>query len=160
MEFTFEIRKLSNLFYEDYPQADYPEIERKESRGYTSMLVDTHEGYIICIPFRTNISHGNAYLFKNSIRSRTHRSGLDYSKICIITDLDYIDDTPGIVDKDEYAETRGNIGLIVEEACQYIDDYISQIEGSVTLSNSKFHKRYWFSTLRYFHRELGITDSD
>ncbi|MBQ9032315.1 MAG: hypothetical protein IJ106_12825 [Parasporobacterium sp.] len=156
MEYTFEIRKLSSLFYTNYPQSEFPEIERKHTRGYATLLIDTHDGYLICIPFRSHISHESAYMFKNSVRSRTNDSGLDYTKICIIDNLDYIDDVPGIVDTDEYIEVRDNLDLIVEEACNYIEEYVSHKKGIALLSNRQFRKKYWFTTLKYFHKELNI----
>jgi hypothetical protein len=48
-------------------------------------------------------------MFKNSIRSKRAKSGLDYSKIVIVADSNYIGQTDAIVDKDEYNETRNNI---------------------------------------------------
>ncbi|MBO5520606.1 MAG: hypothetical protein J5973_02910 [Eubacterium sp.] len=156
MDYTFEIRKLSSLFYTSYPQSNFPEIERKNARGYATLLVDTHDGYLICIPFRSHINHEFAYMFKNSVRSQTNASGLDYTKICIIKNLDYIDDSPGIVDTDEYTEMRDNLNEIVQAACDYVDGYVSHIKGIAILSRRQFRKKYWYTTLKYFHAELGI----
>ena len=40
------------------------------------------------------------------------QSGLDYSKIIIITKTNYLDSTDAIVDKDEYNETMINLERI------------------------------------------------
>ena len=156
MEYTSEVRKLSDLFYKTYSGHEYTELERKESRSYASLLIDAHDGYLICIPFRTNIPHNNAYLFRESVRSLTNRSGLDYTKICIIRNLDYIADEPGIVDADEYKEMRTNMDTIVKDACKYIEDYMSHVRGSQLLSKREYRKKYWYTTLKYFHKELDI----
>lgn len=50
--------------------------------------------------------------YRTSQRSRKSKSGLDYSKIIIITNSDYIRENDAIVDKDEYNETVSNIELI------------------------------------------------
>ena len=43
----------------------------------------------ICVPFRSHIHHKNAYLFKNTERSKADSSGLDYSKTVLIRPEDY-----------------------------------------------------------------------
>lgn len=43
----------------------------------------------ICVPFRSHIHHKNAFLFKNTERSKTDSSGLDYSKKVLIRPEDY-----------------------------------------------------------------------
>lgn len=97
-------------------------------------MFQTHYGYFICVPYRTEISHKYAYHFKNSIRSRMHKSGLDYTKIVIIADAKYIDTQDALIDKDEYNETMVNLEKIKSEALAF----------------------YMFSPLKYFHTEMGI----
>lgn len=43
----------------------------------------------ICVPFRSHIHHKNAFLFKNTERSKIDSSGLDYSKTVLIRPEDY-----------------------------------------------------------------------
>lgn len=43
----------------------------------------------ICVPFRSHVHHKNAFLFKNTERSKTNSSGLDYSKTVLIRAEDY-----------------------------------------------------------------------
>ena len=120
------------------------------------MLVDTHSDYYICIPFRSEIGHEYAYKFRHSIRSQRSHSGLDYTKICIINDGNYIDEKPAVVDQDEYREMRDNIETIVDEAVSYINVYIDHVKGISRLNNRQYRKKYWYTTLKYFHAELGI----
>lgn len=125
MDFDYQIYKLSNKFAENYPQSSYPEILTKPDRPHYCLLIDTHSDYFICVPFRSNIMHDNAYLFKNTERSKRSRSGLDYSKIAIIKDTAYLDDQNVVIDQDEYKETVKNAAKITT--------YIAHINGTTTL---------------------------
>lgn len=103
MEFDHAIYLLSSEFITDYPPVKYPELMQKEGRPYTCLLIDSHDGYFICVPFRSSIHHKNAFFFKGTARSMRTQSGLDYSKIALVNESRYIDSTkPAIVDSDEY----------------------------------------------------------
>lgn len=78
--FDYQILKLTSDFYHAYPNPPYVEILRKPNRAYNCLLVKAYDDIFMCIPYRTNISHKYAYHFKNSVRSRTNKSGLDYTK--------------------------------------------------------------------------------
>jgi len=156
MVYDVEVRRLSAQFAAAYPPSKYPEILYKPERPYTCLLIDTHEDYLICVPFRSHISHNNVYLFKNTKRSQRSRSGLDYSKIALISKSDYIDDTPAVVDQDEYAEVMQNIEKIISEIRTYINTYTEHIKGTRVLHPKAFSRYYKFSTLPYFHDVLGI----
>ena len=154
--FDFQILRLTNKFYEDYPSSDYPEILVKHSRSYNCLLFQSHYGYFVCVPYRSEIHHKYAFKFKNTSRSKKHMSGLDYTKTIIITNSDYISSKSSIIDKDEYFITRRNINKIAREALLYIDDYVNHITQKQLLDNREFENRYRLSTLKYFHKELGI----
>lgn len=65
---------------------------------------------------------------------RKRKSGLDYSKIAIIKNIDYFDSiTAAIVDQDEYTEMMKNLPTIVQEANDYVDTYINHINGTTPL---------------------------
>ena len=83
MEYDFEIYQLSSKFFADYPETQFPELMHKFGRPYSCLLIDSHDGYFICIPFRSSIGHKNSFMFKNTQRSQRTKSGLDYSKIVI-----------------------------------------------------------------------------
>ncbi len=157
MEFDSDLYLLSSKFIYDYPLSLYPEIMYKSGRPYTCLLIDTHDDFFICVPFRSDIHHNNAFLFTGTARSRKSRSGLDYSKIIIIKDSDYIDSTtPAIVDQDEYTEMIRNLPKIVQEANDYVDTYINHINGVSPIHPRQFDRKYRFSTLTYFHSIMGI----
>ena len=111
---------------------------------------------IICIPYRTEIRHPYAFHFTTTVRSKVHKSGLDYSKIVIIAKTDYIDSTDAIIDKDEFNETMVNLERIKKEALDFVEDYVAHMKGRRKLHKREFERRYSFSPLKYFHNELGI----
>lgn len=117
------------------------------------MLFQTHYDFFICIPYRTEISHPYAFHFTTTARSKAHKSGLDYSKIVIIAKTEYIDSTDAIIDKDEFNETMVNLERIKKEALDYVEEYVKGIK---QLHKREFERRYGFSSLKYFHKELGI----
>lgn len=156
--FDYQILNLTQKFYIDYPETQYKEILRKQNRPYNCLLLQSHYGYFICIPYRTEITHKFAYKFKNSKRSKIHKSGLDYSKIVIIQNMDYLENFDAVIDKDEYKETRDNIAYIKKDAQEYIDNYVNKLHGLKSDYDEKeFHRIYQYSTLQYFHKELGVT---
>ncbi|MEZ3444094.1 MAG: hypothetical protein K1W30_02950 [Lachnospiraceae bacterium] len=156
-EFDYQVLNLTQKFYIDYPNPPYKEIVRKNSRPYNCLLIQSHYGYYICIPYRGHIKHKYAFMFKNSVRSKRAKSGLDYSKMVIITNNDYIGQTDAIVDKDEYNETRNNIEYIKNDAQKYVDEYVNYISGNKSKYDKKeFERIYQYSTLQYFHKELGM----
>ena len=82
---------------------------------------------------------------------------MDYSKIVIVQKKEYLENLDAVVDRDEYKETRDNIEYIKKDAQAYIDDYVNQISGNLQKYDEKeFQRIYNYSTLQYFHKELGI----
>lgn len=156
MDFDYQLYKLTSKFMSDYPVSIYPEILSKPDRPHYCILIDTHCDYFICVPFRSNIGHNNAYLFKGTKRSKRSRSGLDYSKIAIIKDGDYLDDNAVVVDQDEYVEAVKNAKTIVKDATEYVDTYIAHINGTTPLHPKDYDRKYKFSTLKYFHDILSL----
>lgn len=160
MDYLSQVYLLSSKFAADYPDTTYPELMCKSGRPYTCLLVESHDGYFICVPFRSSITHNNAYIFTSTARSLRTRSGLDYSKSVIIENADYIDSTTtAIVDSDEYSEMMANIEQITREVISYVNTYISHVNGTATLHPRMFARKYGFTTLAYFHDVLGITAS-
>ena len=157
MEYDFDIYQLSSKFLADYPEDTYPELMYKQGRPYCCLLIDTHDDYFICVPYRSFINHTNAFLFDGTQRSMNSPSGLDYSKIVIIKSNDYLDNVRPIVDRDEYNETVKNIQRIARDALTYVDTYVKHMTGVATIHPRQFARKYQYSTLPYFHPELGIS---
>lgn len=157
MDYCCQVYRLSAKFRNSYPNGVFPELMCKQGCPYTCLLIESHDGYFICVPFRSNITHKNAFLFKRSARSRRTKSGLDYSKTVIITNTEYIDSsTPAVVDQDEYREILVNLPRIVSEVNCYLTVYMNHIQGKKIIHPRDFMRLYGYSTLKYFHNELGL----
>lgn len=130
----------------------------KDKRPYGCLLIKTHNDYYICVPFRSHIHHKNAFLFKNTERSKTDSSGLDYSKTVLIRPEDYdkylIENA--VVDTDEYKAVRMNIYKIEKQISKYIEGYVKSVSDFENADKKSFERKYKYSTLKYFHNILGI----
>lgn len=156
MNFEYKICRLNSNFYKVYKPNLYHEILSKPERPYFCLLIDIHDDYYICVPYRTSISHNNAFLFKNSARSKNSRSGLDFTKIAIIKDTSYLDAEKITIDEDEYKETINNLEQIAANALEYVNTYINHVNGSNKIHPREFARRYQYSTLQYYHDILGL----
>lgn len=154
--FDFQILKLTKDFYKCYDKENFPEILLKSGRSYNCLLIQSHYGYFICIPYRSEINHSFAFKFKNTKRSKKHNSGLDYTKIIIVNNPEYISSKSSIIDKDEYMKTKKFINVIKNEAISYIDDYVNHMNKTKILKKKEFDRKYMCCTLKYFHHELNI----
>lgn len=150
-----QIYQLSKQFYDDYPQNRFPEIEQKQDRPYTILILKITDGIKIGVPFRSHIAHQNAYHFQTSKRSEISRSGLDFSKMIILDELKYIGETTQI-DRDEFTEYKKNVATIQQAATKYLIEYCNHHKGVKKLGKNKYKNAYKYTTLQYFHRELGI----
>jgi len=155
-ENDFQILKLTDDFYIDYPNPPYTEILEKRRRAYSCIVFQTHYDFFIAVPYRTEISHAYSFRFKTSARSRKHKSGLDYTKIVILGKTLYLDNKGAMIDHDEYKETIMNIERIKREALVFVEDYMAHMNGSQKLHSKEFMRRYGYSPLKYFHSEMGI----
>lgn len=155
-ENDYQILKLTDAFYRAYPNPPCREILKKQQRAYNCLLFQSHYGYFICVPYRSEIHHKYAYHFKTTSRSKLHKSGLDYTKIVIVNKSEYIDEKNAIIDKDEFNETMMHLDKIKAEALQFVEDYINHHKKVAVLHEREYYRRYAFSTLQYFHKELGI----
>lgn len=162
MDYLAEIYSLSTQFYNNYPISQYPEIAIKKGRPYSCLLVEYMDDLFICIPFRSHIRHKYAYHFQNSIRSRHCQSGLDYTKVVLIKNNDYLNTvTSAVVDQDEYKETMQNLPRIVREVHKYISDYKADLNDVQKLHPKEWQRRYGMSTLPYFNeflKEIKVND--
>ena len=155
MDYIAEIHNLSHQFYIDYPISQFPEIATKQNRPYSCLLIEYMDDLFICIPFRSHVRHKYAYHFKSSARSKRSQSGLDYTKVILIKNGDYIDDTTAaIVDNDEYKETMQNLPRITQEVYEYISDYVNDLKNIKKLHPKEWQRRYGMSTLPYFNSLL------
>lgn len=151
---NLKICTLSSSFFQKYPDPPFSEIERKPTRPYSCLVFPIFPGLFVCVPFRSHIPHNNAFLFRNSKRSQKSRSGIDYSKLVIISDISDISSKPGIVDKDEYNEASIRYKKIEKDVEKYIMSYMNHITGQTVLAPADYSRKYKFSTLPYFESLL------
>ncbi|MBD5477351.1 MAG: hypothetical protein HDR18_12390 [Lachnospiraceae bacterium] len=147
----YKLNYLSAEFYKQYSTDRYPEIENKENRPYMVLLIKV-DSNTFAIPFRTNVKHNNCYKFQNSTRPTESVTGLDYSKAVVINDSIFIGKAARIND-DEYTELDMNYHIIIKRFTTYVRGYIKYAEGTL---NEYQRFKYRYTTLQYFHKELGI----
>lgn len=157
--YVYEIRKLTSDFYNYYDRNAYPELLCKLDRSYDVIVFELEvlNDCFVAVPFRTEMRHKIGYRFRFSERSRLHQSGLDYTKIAIIhkSNSQFIGE-PSLIDFDEFIEFKRNEDRIHKNIQKYILNYIKHMKGESILDSRKFNREYQYSTLQYFHSELGI----
>ena len=147
----FELHYLSKKFYEKYNAAEYPEIEHKAQRPYIVLLIKIDEN-TFALPLRTNIKHSSCYKFQYSSRPTDSITGIDFSKAVIVNDSTYIGDIAEM-DNKEYVELNDRIAFIISKFRTYLKGYYLFVSGK---AHEQQAKRYRYTTLKYFHKELGI----
>lgn len=73
--------------------------------------------------------------------------------------MEYVESKDALLDKDEYNETIINIQRIKREVLGFVGDYVAHVIGEKMLQEQEFRRRYSYSPLKYFHKELKIQDS-
>lgn len=76
------------------------------------------------IPLRTNIRHSYCYKFKTSDRETESSTGIDFSKVVVISKDNYLGEETDINDK-EYLELQEKAFSIFNKFKKYVFDYIS-----------------------------------
>ncbi|WP_409482449.1 hypothetical protein P5008_04820 [Helcococcus ovis] len=135
MNYTYNIYELSTEFYKHYNSDFFPEILRKKERPYSVFLLKYSNEIMIAIPFRTNIKHSNGYIF--STNSHGENSGLDYSKLAIIKNKNYIGSL-AIVDSNEFKELTKKSNIIIKQVITYVTNYCNHVKGLKFISKESF----------------------
>ena len=109
---------LTQDFYNNFPQSQYPEMEQKTTRPYIQVMVDIN-GIQFAIPLRSDIHHPHVIW-----TDKANHCGVDFSKAVVISDPKYIDQTKDpYIRKDEFDALRGKDFRIKEKMIKYIADY-------------------------------------
>ena len=145
MPFNFVF--LTQQFYNDYVHC--PEIEQKPTRPHLRMLIQV-KGVTFAIPFRSNISHPNAFL-----TDPANKCGLDFSKAVVIVDPGkYIDATKSPrIRQNEFDALRGKERIVETGMLRYIKAYEKACKRPDVPRNAMLIK---YSTLQYFNNALGL----
>lgn len=151
MQTVFTLNKLSMDFYMNYPAIQYAEIEYKPSRPYVVMVIEI-TGNKFALPLRTNIRHNYCYKFKNTGRDTQSSTGIDFTKAVIVNDEKYIG-VPTTIDNKEYVELMNKFYFVIKKFRNYLQGYIDYRRNG---GDEFTARKYQFTTLQYFERELGI----
>lgn len=146
----FELRKLTNDFYNDFPEESYPELEHKINRPYVVLLIEIN-GLKYAVPLRTNIRHSYCYKFRTSDRETNSVTGVDFSKAVVIRKDSYVGLETSINDK-EYLELQEKAFFIVGQFKKYVNGYIDYCKNG---GNEYVARRYQYSTLKYFEEIIN-----
>jgi len=138
---------LSEQFYSEYDTKRFPEILNKESRPYILILIEIDK-LTFAIPFRSNIHHQNSF-----ITDKTNHFGIDYSKAVVIIKQEYIamNRTP-TVRNEEFLKITKTKHFIINSFKGYLKRYKNAFKQN---KHDKISD-YKYSTLQYFHKELGL----
>lgn len=139
---------LSTAFFTQYDRKTYVEILIKDDRPFCMVKVQIDDN-TFAIPFRSNINHPNAFL-----TDKQNKCGIDFSKAVIINDEKFIDrSTDPYIRPNELREIRGKDHNVVVGMKSFIQLYKKANLRKDIKRNKILCK---FSTLQYFHKELGI----
>lgn len=151
MDSVYELRKLSELFFDDYPSELFPELERKRDRPYL-VFVLLIRGKKFALPLRSNINHPYCYRFHSPKFGKEMRPGIDFSKAIVIENELYLGGY-ATIRKEEMQEIARYAGSIIERFSKYLDGYVSFCKTSIK-KGQRIERKYLYTTLRYFEASL------
>jgi protein AbiQ len=142
---------LTPQFYQDY--AACTEIEKKEDRPYTMTIVMVN-GLYFAIPLRSEIKHDHV-VWSNE----ANKCGLDLSKSVVITNFTkYVDTSKQVIIRgNEFNVLKGKEHFVCQKLGTYIKAYKKALNKQHIWMNRKLCE---YSTLQYFHNELGICQEE
>ncbi|AWK44363.1 hypothetical protein GPY51_16045 [Photorhabdus laumondii subsp. laumondii] len=125
-----------------------PQVLEK-NRGYGVISI-TLNGLTFAVPLRSNLNHPNGFktIF---IKEKKCWSGLDYSKALLIDVDDLEPQAFKLKMEKEYEKLKANEKKIEVEFGAYVQGYIEYIN-----TGEGDDRCYKFTTLQYFHRDLGL----
>ena len=108
------------------------------------------------VPLRSHITHPYCFIADNSSGKN---NGLDYSKAVVITDVaQYIDPTPVTIRQHEYNVYKKQEHNIKKQFSSYVTRYKKEIRRRLVNPALPVSSLCSYSSLKYFHKELGIAD--
>lgn len=118
-----------------------------KDRGYGVIYLPIGE-MIFALPLRSNLNHPNG--FKTVLVGKSW-NGIDYSKALIVKSDDLEIEAFKTRTDDEYQKIKNNKEKIKKEFFKYLEEYITSVS-----AGKPMHQKFKFTTLQYFHEELGI----
>ncbi|MGL4392865.1 MAG: type III toxin-antitoxin system TenpIN family toxin [Fusobacteriaceae bacterium] len=149
-----DFRLLTYDFFADFSAEKFPEIENKKDRPYqiSIAIIEASQNKFFAVPLRSNIKHKYGF-FTNKEKTK----GLDFSKMLIL-DKKYISlGTVAYINIDERNFIVSNKNIIEKKILSYIKTYVRSCENiEIGKGNLKEKLLCKFSTLQYFHEEIGL----
>jgi protein AbiQ len=142
-----QFHRLSPDFYAAYGQC--PEMLQKHSRPYY-VLVLTVDAVTYAIPLRSHISHPFCFIADGNT------SGLDFTKAVVVTEQKYVDAAPVTIRSNEFrflAQREHEIGA---KFAAYVGRYKKECRRRAETPSLPESNLCKYSTLKYFHKELGL----
>ncbi|EOE1187537.1 hypothetical protein ACKAAV_003698 [Proteus mirabilis] len=142
-----ELRTLKSDAYHRLTQ--HEQVLDKPGRGYGLIYVKI-KSIIFAIPLRSNLNH--PYGLKTILDETLGVwNGVDYSKALIVKEDDLNPEAFKPRREDEYNKIQKNEAKIIKNFTKYLEGYISMV-----MENQEMKREYKFTTLQYFHAELGL----
>lgn len=148
-----ELKKLENLFYEE--NNHLVEVLDKDAagawvsaktRGYGIVVIEL-KGLRFGIPLRSVIKHKECFL---TVKGDT--KGLDYSKAVLLVKDEYISKNAFKIPTDEFVRIKQKSHKIKVAFTKYVEHYIK----GVTNKDEHILAGYKYTTLKNYHKELGL----
>ena len=140
---------LKKTFYDQH--VEHKEIlANKDGRPYLSLIIEYNDK-IFAIPFRTNIKHKYAFIFKTSTRKTDiskGEPGIDYTKSVVIKETDI--ERHCAINKNEWIEINKNLNTITNNFMDYIKKFIA----SIATDDFKKLPVFKYSSLQYFIEDI------
>jgi protein AbiQ len=145
-----DIRPLKQDFYNQLVVGKPQVLQKDRGYGIVTITINT---LTYAIPLRSNLNHKNGFkTIAINIRGNISWNGLDYSKALIVQPDNIESVSFKTKDQKEFDKIQENKDKIKSEFEEYVSNYIE----SVRTGKSTTDNRFKFSTLQYFHSELGI----
>lgn len=141
-----EIKSLTDDAYRRVSEGRNQVLQK--NRGY-GVITITVRNMTFAIPLRSNLNHPNGL---KTIKVGPFWNGLDYSKALLVEDADFRQESFVLREQKEYDKIIKNKDKVFKEFCEYLSEYIEYASAEERVFNRKFQ----FTTLQYFHNELGI----
>ena len=129
----------------------YPEFENKATRPFVVFLIRI-ENHTFAIPFRTNMNHKYGYKFNDTNLYTRSSTGLDFTKAVLVDNQKLLGEKAK-VDYKEYKELEKKYYFIRKQFANYYCNYKNYLKNEL---NDRQSAAYKYSTLKYFHKELGL----
>jgi len=148
-----DIRTLKDSTYQKIADGR-PQVLQK-NRGYGIVFL-TINSLIYAIPLRSNLNHSSGFktIFIKDHNGNDSWCGLDYSKALVVEKDDIEKTSFKLRDSNEFNKIQKNKDKIEREFEKYVLGYIKSVKNETSTTD----RRFKFSTLQYFHTELGLPD--